>query len=413
MVRAESVGPSDSPRRPAPARPGSADRVSRPGQPPSRLQPFARVPEHLVPLAEREAHLTAARLRVVVEHRTRHRHHTAALRQRPAEGERVLLAEGGDVGGDEVRALRLVHGESGGAQASVEQVALAQQIGPQGGEVAVREPQGLGDGVLERSRAHIGQILLRRADRRDQGRGAGDPADLPSRERVRLARRRDGDGALAHSGQRRDGAVGAFVDQVFVHLVGDHEQVVFDGESGDGTPLVIGQDHAGGVVRRVEQQHPGAGCDGVPQRVEVGAEVRGAEGQRYADGARHGDAGGVRVVERLEGDHLVARLQQGEHRGGDGLRGPRGDQHLRVGVETDAVEAPLVVGDRRAEFRDARTRRVLVAAAVAQRPDRRLADFRRAVGVRETLPQIDRAGGRGQRGHLREDRRAESVQPHG
>ena len=52
----------------------------------------------------------------------------------------------------------------------------------------------------------------------------------------------------------------------------------------------------------------------------------------HARAARHRDAGGVRVVVRLQGDDLVARLQQGEQRGGDGLGGARGDQHLGVGV---------------------------------------------------------------------------------
>ena len=75
------------------------------------------------------------------------------------------------------------------------------------------------------------------------------------------------------------------------------------------------------------------------------------------------DAGGVGVVVRLERDDLVAGLAQREQRGGDRLGRAGGDEHLAVGVELEPVEAPLVRGDRRAQLRDARARRVLVVAA--------------------------------------------------
>ncbi len=43
--------------------------------------------------------------------------------------------------------------------------------------------------------------------------------------------------------------------------------------------------------------------------------------------------------------------------------------------------------------------------------DGRLGDTRRPVGVREPLPEVDRPGGDGQRGHLGEDRRRERLEP--
>ncbi|MDH6138036.1 hypothetical protein P3T35_000013 [Kitasatospora sp. GP30] len=66
------------------------------------------------------------------------------------------------------------------------------------------------------------------------GRTGLDPADLPAGEGEGLAGGGDGDGALAHAGEGGEGVVGAGEDQVFVDLVGDHQQVVLDGELGDG-----------------------------------------------------------------------------------------------------------------------------------------------------------------------------------
>jgi hypothetical protein len=63
----------------------------------------------------------------------------------------VLFAEGTDVGGDEVRALRLVDLEPGRAQAVAEQVALALEVGAEGVEVRVRQAQ-----VPRRSRTGTG-----------------------------------------------------------------------------------------------------------------------------------------------------------------------------------------------------------------------------------------------------------------
>jgi hypothetical protein len=88
------------------------------------------------------------------------------------------------------------------------------------------------------------------------------------------------------------------------------------------------------------------------------------------------------------------------------LRGARRDQHLGVGVEVDVVEAALVAGDRFAEHGQAGAGWVLVEAA-ADGGDGGVEHLGRAVGVGEALPEVHGAGGRRQRRHLREDRRAE------
>ena len=119
---------------------------------------------------------------------------------------------------------------------------------------------------------------------------------------------------------------------------------------------------------------------------------------------------GVAVVERLEHDDLVARLAQREQRGGDGLGGAGGHEHLGVGVELEAVEAALVLGDRLPQLGDAEPGRVLVVpAAIAADAARRRAHLGGPVGVGEALAEVDRAGRGGQRRHLGEDRRAEAL----
>ena len=68
-----------------------------------------------------------------------------------------------------------------------------------------------------------------------------------------------------------------------------------------------------------------------------------------------------------------------------------------------------MLGDRLAQHRHARARRVLVDAAVDRR-DRGIEHLARAVGVGEALAEVDAAGGHGERAHLGEDRRAEALQ---
>lgn len=77
----------------------------------------------------------------------------------------------------------------------------------------------------------------------------------------------------------------ALEDQVFVDLVRDDEQVAGDRELGDRGQFGGVEDRARRVVRGVQQEQPGARGDQVAQGVEVGAEVRGAQGERDADGA--------------------------------------------------------------------------------------------------------------------------------
>ena len=112
------------------------------------------------------------------------------------------------------------------------------------------------------------------------------------------------------------------------------------------------------------------------------------EGHPPQGGPGHGRDGGVGVVGGFEGQDLVARLAQRQHRCGDRLGGARGHQDLGLGVDLVAPEAPLVGRDRLPKRQDARPRRVLVVAA-PDRLDGGLGDLRRTVLVGEALAEVD------------------------
>ena len=156
------------------------------------LQTRARFVEHLGALAAREPHQRRARGDVVVEHDARHRDHPAPMRQRSAEREPVGLAERTDVDGDEVGALRPEHVEARVRRARAQSRSRLSSISLRNcGEVLVGQLQADRDRVLERSAAHVGEELLRGLDRGDELGRRADPADLPARERERLAARPD------------------------------------------------------------------------------------------------------------------------------------------------------------------------------------------------------------------------------
>ena len=197
--------------------------------------------------------------------------------------------------------------------------------------------------------------------------------------------------------------------EVLVDLVGHGDEVVLHAEPSDRLELRGGEHLAGGVVRRVQQHQPRAVGDERRERVDVGV-VRGrVEGDRPQPSAGHRRDGGVAVVGGLEGEDLVAGVAQRQHRGGDRLRGSGGDQHLGGRVDVDPPEALLVIGDGDAQLLDARSRRVLVHSAADGR-DGGVGHLDGSVLVGEALPEVDGSRGRGERRHLREDRRAEPRQ---
>ena len=159
------------------------------------------------------------------------------------------------------------------------------------------------------------------------------------------------------------------VGQPVVDLVAVDEQVVADGDVGDGVLDVVGQDGAGRVARVAEEQglrpRRDRGLDG--RRVE--REVVLEAGRDVADDAAGEDDGrDVGDVRGLVEDHLVARVAGRPQREVDGLRGADRDQQLRRRVVGDAV-APLEVRGERAPQLDRAVVARVVGPAVVERAD--------------------------------------------
>ena len=145
------------------------------------------------------------------------------------------------------------------------------------------------------------RYCLARAHRADQLGRPGRPADLPARDRERLAERGDRQRALGHPVERGQRHVLAVEDEVLVDLVADRDQVVLAADRGDRLELVAREDLAGRVVRRVEHQraHARPGGGGA-QRVDVERPVGRAQRDRPADAARERDRRRVGVVGRVD-----------------------------------------------------------------------------------------------------------------
>ena len=192
------------------------------------------------------------------------------------------------------------------------------------------------------------------------------------------------------------------VDQVLVHLVRHDDGVVPVGEFDDQLEGRAVQHRTGRVVRIVDQDNPGAIGDGAPELIVVRLEVR----RPQQDGAMHPaaerDHGRVGVVERLERDDFVAVVHEREDGCGQRLGRPSGDENFAIRVDLDLVKALLVCGDRVPQHRIAESRRVLVHA-VTDGLSGGLDHLGRAVLIRESLPEVDGPGRRGEAGHLRED----------
>ena len=111
---------------------------------------------------------------------------------------------------------------------------------------------------------------------------------------------------------------------MLVDLVGDGEQVMLRAGPRDHRALRRVDTVARRVVRRVEHEHarPRRG-GGLAQRGLVDREVGRAQGDDAGHGARLVDGAEHEGVERLEDDHLVPLVQEGQEDGRERLQPTR------------------------------------------------------------------------------------------
>jgi hypothetical protein len=188
------------------------------------------------------------------------------------------------------------------------------------------------------------------------------------------------------------------------------DDVVGEAGGGDAIQLALAEHLAGGVVGRVEHEELGARAE---RAVElVGIEVPAGRPQPHhpRDAARHLDGGHVEIIEGLEDDHLVARIDQGQDGVEQGLGGAAGDGDLGLRIDGVAVARLEVGGDGMAQAGQPGGGRVLVAVT-GDGPRRGLLDEGGRGEVGEALAEVDRAVLDGQAGHLGEDRGPEAIEP--
>ena len=126
-------------------------------------------------------------------------------------------------------------------------------------------------------------------------------------------------------------------------------------------------DHGRRIERVVEQHRLGLVVEDAAQHLLVQPPVRRLEPQQARNAAGLADDRQIGVVDRLEHDDFVARLDHGEDRRGQRLGAARGHHHLGHRIEVQAVPAAVMRRDRLAQFRNPHHRGVLVVAVHRRR----------------------------------------------
>src|SRR5262245_47089856 len=234
-------------------------------------------------------------------------------------------------------------------------------------------------------------------------------ANAPAGDRVRLGDAGDRDRALGHARQRGDGRVAEpVVDDVLVDLVGDRQEIVLQAEIGNGLQLALREDLARRVIGAVEDDGPGTRRHRATQAIRVERELGRLERHEHRYRAGDDAARPVVLVERLEDDDLVARVEHGQERRQHGLGRAATDRHVAVGIDVHVVERAVLPGNRLAQARRAPGDRVLMEVAV-DCPVRRGDQLRRRREVRHALGQVHAPDLVDDAGHLADDRLGEGL----
>ena len=232
---------------------------------------------------------------------------------------------------------------------------------------------------------------------------SNDVADAPSRHAECLRHSVHDDGALAHSVKRyRGNVLRAIVDNVFIDLVRDGENVPLLTEVGDDAEFLAAEDLSRWVVRRIDN-------DGLRLVVESGGEfllIERPAGPPQLDVARRrtGDdgVGTVIFIKRLEDDDFVARIDDGKQNVDHGFRRAARYGDFTLGIDIDAKETLGLVHQRIAKVFCAPRDRILIDVGEDRVGGRFFQNFgRRKIGI--SLRKIDRVVLHGEPRHFAND----------
>ena len=141
------------------------------------------------------------------------------------------------------------------------------------------------------------------------------------------------------------------VNQPVVNFVREDEEVVFFGDARHFQEAVACHHRARGIIRIADQEGFGAGCDCAfdleTRNLEIIFDACGDYDRRSA---REHHARFVRDKAGFRDDDFVARINQREHRAGEGFRNADGNQQFVVGIISDVIAFGEVVAEGTAEF---------------------------------------------------------------
>ena len=263
-------------------------------------------------------------------------------------------AEGLDVGKGVEGAARHVAAHAGDVvEAGDEPVAAAAKDVAHGVGLVLRAEDGSQSGVLGKGGGAADRVYEQMAHPFGEGGGHDAIAEPPAGHGIGFGKAVDDDRALEHAGQGGDGRDVAVVAEAGIDFVGHDPAVARAGRPGDVFERLHGEDAAGGVGGRVEDDQARARAEQGVKGVEVEVKARGrVEGDGDGGGAGDADGGAVGGKAGVGIDDLVAGLEQGEHGQKEDRFGAGGDDDL-LGGEVDASAAAGVVGDGLAQGRDA------------------------------------------------------------
>ncbi len=222
------------------------------------------------------------------------------------------------------------------------------------------------------------------------------PADLPAGHGESLARAAQRNRALPHARQRRNPHVRrAVVGHPLVDLIAQHQQIMLLRDLRQRQQLLAAVHLAHGVERRIDNNQFGLRADRGPQIFHIDPPVRrtggagpGPQGNIDRCPARHDHRRRITVVERLDQDHLIARVHQPLHRGVNPLGRARGHNDLCQRIQLTIEDRAVHRRQRIHQTRMAGAARILIVAG-DQRGARRLNHKVRWGKIGETLPKIN------------------------
>ena len=218
-----------------------------------------------------------------------------------------------------------------------------------------------------------------------------DPPNLPASRAERLSGAAYSNRAFKHTRQCCDGSMLCTPKgQVLVHFIRNNRHIMFDAQLGDQAQFLPGKHTATGVLRGVQDQRSRAFAERGAQFIGIKCPGRRMEGHIDRHSVRHQNIWHIRIVKRLDYNHLVSQINQPQYSRENPLGRARSDDHPACHADLQVVETCRVIDNRFAQRRDANTRGILVMLARLQRLDHVRNNIRWRVKVWPPLPQVQR-----------------------